>query len=579
MESSNTKQEEEEQDVNEMILRNVRTPQTDFEVDAAQFAILVEDLLVKENCLKADDHILVEICIELYKTTAEKPTALELAYTHHLLCHAEAGRIIVIQAVCIAAIKWNSLELWSTAVKFFGDNGYISKVAHRWITLATAKFGFEKVKPVILAHLRTTSDTNNATHQDDFATVQWLSLMRNDLCHAIGQAAKDDYDSAMPLCINSSTTQYLQELALRIHENDAFMESPLKRSIISNLVKAALSKLDLKVTMQDGARSNKETSVISSTSSFLITCIRTESMNVTSVLLDELKQAHSADPKANVPSMVATRILIPALLVVDQQLAAQSITFGRLRCIKDIQELACADFMSGIAEIDLSSTSLEPLTELLNMDGGVDAFLTNIPIDPSKMSFDYSHHVLMFLRKGNWVSRITPNSSASEVLDQIVNSYAKNIQDMAKKYGAEQTVRPALGTLVYGWMQLQNYREGNALSVLVLATIPLELKDSLQTNLQRFVTPEVGEWILESDQLYVRKSAYLYRPWGLKQYRKKAWALLDRVAADEEGLKEALGDNYTIIIERLGPRTVAQRATPEDGWSDEAPPLKKRKPS
>lgn len=90
----------------------------------------------------------------------------------------------------------------------------------------------------------------------------------------------------------------------------------------------------------------------------------------------------------------------------------------------------------------------------------------------------------------------------------------------------------------------------------------------------RFEVSKVTESV---DQ--VRKSAYLYRPWGLKEYRQKAWALLDRVAADEEGLKEALGDNYTIIMERLGPRAVAQRATPEDGWSGEAPPLKKRKPS
>ena len=255
-----------------------------------------------------------------------------------------------------------------------------------------------------------TEDATDRSSNTQGAVVQWLSQTRNDLCRTIGLAAIDEYDkflhtclvqgglpyikeqyavhplllyesnsvlrfppSALPLCMHSSTAQYLQKLALRIHGDDAFTECLLKRSVISDLLKAALSKLDLRVTLRLDPPTKDETSLISSTSSLLATCIDTKCIDVPSALLHKLKQLLSVDPWAT-PSKAATRIMIPMLLDIHRQL--KSWKSPDWSCIQEIQGSACADFMSGIAEEKFSSLSLEPLSGLLKMKGGVDALLT-----------------------------------------------------------------------------------------------------------------------------------------------------------------------------------------------------------
>ena len=58
--------------------------------------------------------------------------------------------------------------------------------------------------------------------------------------------------------------------------------------------------------------------------------------------------------------------------------------------------------------------------------------------------------------------------------------------------------------------------------------------------------------------------------------------MLDKIGSDEEELKEALGDNYTLVMERLGDRCAEQsndESSEESLADDGAPPAKRQKTS
>ena len=50
-------------------------------------------------------------------------------------------------------------------------------------------------------------------------------------------------DSVLLICADASTDTFLRELAIRLHQHEAVIESPVKREVIAELLKVVLSKI------------------------------------------------------------------------------------------------------------------------------------------------------------------------------------------------------------------------------------------------------------------------------------------------------------------------------------------------
>lgn len=49
----------------------------------------------------------------------------------------------------------------------------------------------------------------------------------------------------LPFCVDASTHEFLHELALRVHRDEALVESPTKRDVVKELLTAVLSKIEI----------------------------------------------------------------------------------------------------------------------------------------------------------------------------------------------------------------------------------------------------------------------------------------------------------------------------------------------
>lgn len=114
------------------------------DTSATHFTEYTRVLLVNQEPNVSPD--IVSACVRLYETRSKRPTELELALTCLLLSECGTKRPVVIQAVCIAAIKWNRQELWEKAIRFCCDKNCVSIVRARWVDLAIRRFNFLSIK-------------------------------------------------------------------------------------------------------------------------------------------------------------------------------------------------------------------------------------------------------------------------------------------------------------------------------------------------------------------------------------------------------------------------------------------------
>ncbi|GJE87546.1 hypothetical protein PsYK624_036290 [Phanerochaete sordida] len=247
-----------------------------------EVSFLAELRLTREDRTSKAEAVedVIELCQELYYTKSSEPTSLEWKYTSLLLSICGGRGRVVLQAICIASIKWRSLELWNKAIEFCILTKSVSVLRGRWIVLAIAQFGFQPVQPSLAKIFGSDTALRPAIGLCDELldaytkflpdqAILWIPKCRERLCEAFDTSSKDTYDRfiykcltegglvnvqkrILPFCVETSSEDYLCELSQRIYRTEVFMESKVKSEVVRSLMDAALEKSEFGCHLGNG---------------------------------------------------------------------------------------------------------------------------------------------------------------------------------------------------------------------------------------------------------------------------------------------------------------------------------------
>lgn len=141
-------------------------------------------------------------------------------------------------------------------------------------------------------------------------------------------------NSVLPFCADASTESYLQELALRIHREEAFAESPDKRFVVGEFLKGVMAQAAFDSTGVD--RYGHPLLNGSRVAAFIITCIEAGSNDVACLLVDKLASASAANGLA--PS---TLTLIEAFSHLRSECQQKKISPSTQPCIIHLLSVIC----------------------------------------------------------------------------------------------------------------------------------------------------------------------------------------------------------------------------------------------
>lgn len=179
----------------------------------------------------------------------------------------------------------------------------------------------------------------------------------------------------LPLCIDASTGEFLQTLAVRVHRDEALVESPPKRAVVDELLKAALSKIDLFPVDNSGYTYNKIDTKPSQ--AFILSCVDTDCTEAGFDVVDKVTTRIRLDKDVYNRTV---EVLIPLVSALGKELESRSLSVVP-PFISKLQAVSCDIFLDALIAKPTTCDQYdarEKMMKLLPLSrarGGIEAFL------------------------------------------------------------------------------------------------------------------------------------------------------------------------------------------------------------
>lgn len=173
----------------------------------------------------------------------------------------------------------------------------------------------------------------------------------------------------LPFCVDTSTDEFLHELALRVHRDEALVESPTKRDVVRELLTGALSKMDM--LPPSSPRYFSGHPILPPCKEFLLSCLETNCGEVGQAAVNKLADEIRSLSRADDPTFRSLFSMITELGDDIEEMSLSSTpTF-----ITELSTTTCDLFLDALVSREHRLRVLN-LRSFCKSSGGIAAFLS-----------------------------------------------------------------------------------------------------------------------------------------------------------------------------------------------------------